>query len=142
VGVRNTARAEGQPTPDDTTRNDYVIEIDSDAVSKLMGTLTPQTPTNRPPGDSQPSKPRDTFRILDAITNTHQLRAARALLGWDQAMLARRAGVSVLTIKRIETGAGNPQSHTLSKVADALADAGIVPIEDGNGGIGVLLRRQ
>jgi DNA-binding XRE family transcriptional regulator len=97
---------------------------------------------NRPRGDSQPSKPPDTIRIADAITNTIQLRAARALLGWDQAALAERAGVSILTIKRIETGAGNPQESTLSKVADALQDAGIAPIEDGKGGFGVLLRRQ
>ena len=35
------------------------------------------------------------------ITNL-QIRAARALLGWSQARLADEAGVSVITIKRLE----------------------------------------
>ena len=35
------------------------------------------------------------------ITNL-QIRAARALLGWSQQTLADEAGVSVITIKRLE----------------------------------------
>ena len=125
--------------------------INAEAVIRraLVNELGPAHPptsrpaaANRPRGDSPPSQPPDTICIADAITNTIQLRAARALLGWDQATLAKRAAVSVLSVKRIETGAGNPQPHTLSKVADALTDAGIVAIEDGKGGIGVLRRRQ
>jgi DNA-binding XRE family transcriptional regulator len=35
------------------------------------------------------------------ITNL-QIRAARALLGWSQGKLAEEAGVSVITVKRLE----------------------------------------
>ena len=72
------------------------------------------TPASRSPAanslsdNSRPSKAEDTFGISDGIVNTNQLRAARTLLGWGQATLARHAGVSVPTIKRIEGGAGKP----------------------------------
>jgi hypothetical protein len=46
-------------------------------------------------------------------------------------MLAQRAGVSTITLKRIERGTGG-----------ALTAAGIVVVKDGNGGIGVLLRQS
>jgi DNA-binding XRE family transcriptional regulator len=126
------------------------INVEAVIRSALVDALGPPAPTpaspplaaNRPSDDSQPSKAPDTIRIASAIGNTDQLRAARVLLGWDRATLAQRAGVSILTIKRIETGAGNPQESTLSKVADALQDAGIAPVEDGKGGFGVLRRRQ
>ena len=120
-----------------------IVDVQAILRRGLAKELAPApTPPSRPPaakrprGDSRPSKAEDTFCISDRILNTNQLRAARALLGWDQATLARHAGVSVPTIKRIEGGAANPQDSTLSKVADALADAGIVPIEDGIGGVG------
>ena len=73
------------------------------------------------------------------------MKAARALLGWDQRRLAEAAGVSVPTIQRMESSDGNVRGNvdTLVKVVDALAKAGIMLISEGevsdNGGRGVRL---
>lgn len=55
-----------------------------------------------------------------------QLRAARALLHLEQAVLARRARVSVVTIRWIEAvdGASRVAAVTLESVRRALEDAG------------------
>jgi len=63
-----------------------------------------------------------------------QLKAARALLGMDQKTLAERAGVSVLTVQRMEASRGNVRGvvESLTKVIDALNQAGVELIaEDG-----------
>lgn len=81
----------------------------------------------------------------DVIT-AGQMRAARALLGIDQKTLAKRAGVSVPTIQRMEASQGNVRGivDSLTKVVDALGEAGIELIGDGaqslDGGRGVRLR--
>ena len=56
-----------------------------------------------------------------------QMRAARALLGIDQKMLAEMAGVSVPTIQRMETSKGHVRGvvGTLTKIVEALDAAGI-----------------
>ena len=56
-----------------------------------------------------------------------QLRAARALLGIDQRMLAEMAGVSLPTIQRMEASQGNVRGvvDTLTKIVEALDAAGI-----------------
>jgi len=56
-----------------------------------------------------------------------QMRAARALLGIDQKMLAEMSGVSVPTIQRMEASQGNVRGvvDTLFKVVEALDRAGI-----------------
>lgn len=56
-----------------------------------------------------------------------QIRAARALLGWDQARLAKEAGVSVITIKRLEAAAGAlpGRFETVMKVKRAVEAAGV-----------------
>jgi DNA-binding XRE family transcriptional regulator len=70
------------------------------------------------------------FSIIgDAISlkTKAQLRAARALLEWSQAVLAERAGISVPTIKRLEPGVG-PMSATHSTIMAlerALESAGV-----------------
>lgn len=75
-----------------------------------------------------------------------QMRAARALLGIDQKTLARRAGVSVPTIQRMEASQGNVRGivDSLIKVIEALESAGIELIGEGSqsvaGGRGVRLR--
>ena len=47
---------------------------------------------------------------IDAfMVNPSQIRAARGLLNISQTELARRAGVGVATIKKIETGAEIPE---------------------------------
>jgi transcriptional regulator with XRE-family HTH domain len=79
------------------------------------------------------------------ITAT-QLRAARALLGIDQRELARRAGLSLPTIQRMEASGGLVRGNvdSLMKLVDALAANGIELIGEGaassGGGRGVRLK--
>ena len=73
-----------------------------------------------------------------------QIRAARALLGWSQGELARRAGVGSATLQRIEQGTGVVRGNfsTVMKIQGALTDAGIRFIDsDLVEGIGVRLTK-
>ena len=76
-----------------------------------------------------------------------QLRAARALAGIDQKQLAKRSGLSVPTIQRMEASEGVIRGNvdSLMKLIDALQGAGIVLIGEGtasaDGGRGVRLVR-
>ena len=57
-----------------------------------------------------------------------QLRAARALLDWNQTELANKAGVSVETIKRLERIVGSLEAtkvSTLEAITKALNKAGV-----------------
>lgn len=75
-----------------------------------------------------------------------QIRAARAMLGIDQRMLAEMAGLSVPTIQRMESSQGTVRGvvDSLSKVVEALDRAGIELIGDNaqsmSGGRGVRLK--
>lgn len=75
-----------------------------------------------------------------------QMRAARALLGIDQARLAELAGLSLPTIQRMERGSGTVRSNvnSLMKVVEALDRAGVELIAEGavstGGGRGVRLK--
>lgn len=74
-----------------------------------------------------------------------QVKAARALLGWSQADMAKASDVSEPTIKRLEAGDGDlgGRPDTIQKIVDALALAG-AEFFDGeyysSGGPGVRLR--
>lgn len=76
----------------------------------------------------------------------NQLRAARALLGIDQRMLAGLAGVSLPTIQRMEASDGYVRGvvDTLTKVVAALEREGVELISETSvstgGGRGVRLR--
>ena len=75
-----------------------------------------------------------------------QIRAARAMLGMDQRMLAERAGLSLPTIQRMEASDGQVRGvvDSLVKVVQALEAAGIELIGDNvassGGGRGVRFR--
>ena len=62
-----------------------------------------------------------------------QIRAARALLGWNQHDLADKAGLSQTGIARIENGTNQPNSKTLEKINAAFDSADIEFI--GNSGL-------
>ena len=78
---------------------------------------------------------------LDSLAITSELiRAARALLRWEQRDLAKASGVSLPTIKRLEAGPGRLAAHgsTVTALRRAFESAGI---EFTNGsGPGVRLR--
>ena len=72
-----------------------------------------------------------------------QIRAGRALLGWDQAKLAEAADVSIITVKRLEAAGDDIHAHfaTVVKVKSAFENAGVLFLEKESGfGYGVRLR--
>jgi predicted transcriptional regulator len=72
-----------------------------------------------------------------------QIRAGRALLGWDQAKLAKMAGVSIITVKRLEAAGEQIQAQfaTVMKVKSAFEKAGVLFLGEESGlGYGVRLR--
>ena len=76
---------------------------------------------------------------------SEQLRAARALLRWEQATLAARAGISAVTIKRLERLDGPilaVKVATVEAIRKVLEAAGIELIapEEGVRGPGAALR--
>jgi len=73
-----------------------------------------------------------------------QLKAARALIGWSQEDLAGAAGVSLPTIKRLESNEGELGGRVTTAVnlQKALEDAGIEFIYEDGGGPGVRLRKS
>jgi predicted transcriptional regulator len=80
------------------------------------------------------------------LLSAAQMRAARALLGWDQRQLAEASGVSLPTIRRMEASEANVRGNvdTLVKVVEALERGGMVLIGAGSvsegGGRGVRLK--
>ena len=73
-----------------------------------------------------------------------QLRAARALLGWHQADLAKAAKIGLATIQRLEKGDGPVMGHvsTVMQIQQACERAGIRFLDrDEQGGIGARLKR-
>lgn len=66
------------------------------------------------------------------MITSQQLRAARALLGWDQRQLAESAGLSVPTVQRMEASDGQVRGivGTLVKVISALEREGVELLGD------------
>jgi hypothetical protein len=89
-------------------------------------------------------RPRDAISSherLDSLAITSELiRAARALLRWEQRDLAEASGISLATIKRLEVAPGTLAAHSSTVIAlrRALESAGI-EFTNG-GGLGVRLK--
>jgi transcriptional regulator with XRE-family HTH domain len=69
-----------------------------------------------------------------------QIRAARGLLNWTQAQLARAAGLSQVAVKNLERGRTDPRASTLTAIQEAFDRADVVFLDRGdirNGGSGV-----
>jgi ribosome-binding protein aMBF1 (putative translation factor) len=71
---------------------------------------------------------------------SRQVRAARALLGWTQDMLADKALVALTSLKRLESNRLEVRDGTRDQVRRALESAGIVFVTSARGE-GVLLLR-
>jgi len=66
-----------------------------------------------------------------AMIDAAQIRAARGLLNWTQGDLAGRAGLSLGSIKKVETDKTDPRASTLRAIQSAFEAAGIVFVTDG-----------
>jgi transcriptional regulator with XRE-family HTH domain len=84
--------------------------------------------------------------MANRMLSAAQMKAARALLEWDQRTLAKAAGVSLPTIQRMEGSEQNVRANvdTLMKVLEALDRGGVEVIARGAvstaGGRGVRLK--
>jgi len=73
--------------------------------------------------------------------SVEQLRAARGLLGWSQSRLAIEAGLSLPTVKRVETQRGASVSDEARNMLQrALERAGVSFLEENGKGVGVRFR--
>jgi DNA-binding XRE family transcriptional regulator len=103
---------------------------------------------DQPKGRSPPGAACKESAAISIMITAAQLRAARALLGFDQRTLADAVGLSVPTIQRMEASDGVIRGNveSLMKVIGGLNAAGIELIDDGEeskgGGRGVRLLRE
>jgi predicted transcriptional regulator len=79
-----------------------------------------------------------------SVLNSELIRAARALLRWEQRDLEAASSVSLPTIKRLESKPGIMAAHLSTVVAlrKALEAAGVEFIDENGGGPGVRLRKR
>ncbi len=73
-----------------------------------------------------------------------QIKAARALAGWSQDDLAEKSGVSLPTIKRLESADGDVggRPETGDALVSALEKAGVEFIAENGGGAGVRMKKR
>lgn len=78
------------------------------------------------------------------MITSEQIRAARALLRWEQKDLATASAVSLPSIKRLETipGALAAQGRTIDALRVALEAAGVIFVDENGEGPGVRLKKQ
>jgi transcriptional regulator with XRE-family HTH domain len=78
------------------------------------------------------------------LVSTRQIKAARALLAWSQADLARRSGISEPTVARLEAADGElgGREDTTQKICAAIEAAGVEFIDENGGGRGVRLSKR
>jgi predicted transcriptional regulator len=78
------------------------------------------------------------------VLRSEVIRAARALLRWEQRDLANASSVSLASIKRLESEPGVMAAHksTVMALRGALEEAGVEFIDENGGGPGVRLRKR
>ena len=78
------------------------------------------------------------------ILHGEQIRAARSLLGWSQAELAKKADVAHMTVRRLEAKNGPVQGTVASlvRVQSALEQAGIEFVGGPADGLGIRLWKK
>jgi transcriptional regulator with XRE-family HTH domain len=74
---------------------------------------------------------------------SEQIRAARALLRWEQKDLAAASTISLPAIKRLETIPGPlaAQERTIGALKAALEAAGVIFVDENGEGPGVRLKK-
>nr|WP_287203521.1 transcriptional regulator [Mesorhizobium sp.] len=80
---------------------------------------------------------------VSALTS-EQVRAARALIRWEQRDLATASMVSLPSIKRLETQIGPlaAQERTVAAIRTALEAAGVIFVDENGEGPGVRLKKS
>lgn len=81
------------------------------------------------------------------MITAEQIKAARALLGWDQIQLAEAAEIAVNTVRRLEGQHGRVRAHseTIWRLTKTLEDTGIVflfPDLEGDHGVRLKSRQD
>jgi transcriptional regulator with XRE-family HTH domain len=78
------------------------------------------------------------------LLSSELIRAARALLRWEQRDLSDASSVSLPTVKRLESKPGVMAAHvsTVTALRRALEAAGVEFIDENGGGPGVRLRKR
>jgi transcriptional regulator with XRE-family HTH domain len=71
---------------------------------------------------------------LDVKLFAARMRAARAVLGWSQTELGKRANITQRAIYRLEKAAVRPRHGTEARITKAFKDAGVEFVELPNGG--------
>ena len=84
----------------------------------------------------------DAYDIREGMISPSQCRAARGLLDWTQADLARAAAVGIVTVRQFEAGGSEPRAATLTVIRQALEAAGVELIPSNGGGAGVRMRER
>jgi predicted transcriptional regulator len=81
------------------------------------------------------------FSSLIVITGRH-IRAARALLGWAQHELSKKAKVALGTLRRMEgfDGPVSARTESLTRVVLTLEKAGVEFLDSGNPGVRLKLQ--
>jgi len=73
------------------------------------------------------------------VMTPNQCRAARVWLGWSQSELARRANISLSTVRDFETGRRTPIANNLAGMRRAIETGGIRMLFDKDGAaVGIL----
>jgi hypothetical protein len=80
---------------------------------------------------------KDYYRSKINRLGGRQLKAARALVGWEQTDLAAKAGVAISTIRRMESFQGDigARTSTLALVKKSLEKAGVEFLNDDRPGV-------
>lgn len=74
------------------------------------------------------------------MLNGKQIRAARAILGWNREDLLKASGISMSALLRMEKDEVDSRSSTQRKVYLALTQKGIEFIEREDGAFGLVLK--
>lgn len=77
------------------------------------------------------------------LVSIRQIKAARALAGMSQSDLATASGISLPTIKRLESQDGEigGRPATIAAIREALESAGVVFLPENGNGPGVALKK-
>jgi predicted transcriptional regulator len=88
---------------------------------------------------SRPSPSLDTLVRIERLMFAAKVRAARAVLGWKQSELGKRAGLTQKSIHRIEQGNDDLRRSTVIIVEQVLKAEGIEFEETSGGGFKVVV---